>query len=285
MARIISSKSKDLGGFSVTRILPQAECRMVGPFIFFDHMGPADFPAGSGINVRPHPHIGLATISYLFKGSMLHRDSLGNIQEINPGDVNWMTAGKGIVHSERETIETRGNDHHLDGIQCWIVLPEEKEEIEPSFLHIPKAHLPYIHKEKILMRLIAGEAFNRTSPVKTYSPMFYLDVIAEQGAVIERPCGDQETAIYINMGKVSIGGNEYSKGDFVVYDREDQELTVLENTRLLMLGGEGFDKAPYMDWNFVSFNKQKVEAAKARWKAGQFPDIPGDDEEFIPLPE
>jgi len=284
MAILLDSKSKDLGGFSVKRILPHEEKRTVGPFIFLDHMGPAEFPAGSGINVRPHPHIGLATISYLFKGSMLHRDSLGSIQEIFPGDVNWMTAGKGIVHSERETIETRGSHHQLDGLQCWIALPEEKAEIEPSFLHVPKTQLPYIHKEKLLMRLIAGEAYNRTSPVKTYSPMFYLDIIAEAGAKLGRPCGKQETAMYIQMGKVKLEGVEFHAGDFVVYDEQDSDLEVTENARFMLLGGEPFERPPHMFWNFVSFDKEKIEAAKRRWEAGAFAKIPGDDEEFIPLP-
>ncbi|NVJ60200.1 MAG: pirin family protein [Gammaproteobacteria bacterium] len=283
MPQLLSSKAKDLGGFSVKRILPHEERRMVGPFVFFDHMGPAKFPAGTGINVRPHPHIGLATVTYLFKGSILHRDSLGSIQEIHPGDVNWMTAGKGIVHSERETIEVRGQNHELDGIQCWVVLPEDKAEIEPSFLHVPKTQLPYIHREKVLMRLIAGDAFGRTSPVKTHSPMFYLDVIAEAEAVIERPCGDFETAIYLQMGKVTISDKEFSAGDFVVFSQDDQKLIVTENARFLMLGGEAFPQAPHMFWNFVSFDRQKIEAAKIKWKEGKFPNIPGDDEEYIAL--
>ncbi|WP_144392116.1 pirin family protein [Pleionea sediminis] len=284
MSVLIASKTRDLGGFSVKRILPSENQRMVGPFVFFDHMGPAHFEAGNGINVRPHPHIGLATMTYLFKGSILHRDSLGSIQEIHPGDVNWMTAGRGIVHSERETLEVRGNDHHLDGIQCWMVLPEEKAEVEPSFTHVPKTQLPYIHREKFLIRLIAGEAFGRSSPVKTYSPMFYLDVIGEVGGKLGRPCGDFETAIYIQMGQVRIGQEEFKAGDFVVYESGDEELEVLTNCRILMLGGKSFEQAPFMDWNFVSFDKEKIKDAKIRWQKGEFPAIPGDDEEFIPLP-
>ena len=282
MTKLIRSKEKDLGGFSVKRILPHAEKRSVGPFVFLDHMGPTHFKAGNGINVRPHPHIGLATLTYLFEGSILHRDSLGSIQEIHPGDVNWMTAGKGIVHSERETIEVRANDHSLNGLQCWLALPEDKAELDPSFVHIPKSALPYIHREKVLMRLIAGDAFNKSSPVKTYSPMFYLDVVAEKGATIERPCGAFETAVYIQQGSVSISGNEYSSGDFVVYDEEDDTLEVRENSRFIFLGGEALPSAPYMVWNFVSFNREKIEDAKRRWNQREFPSIPGDDEEFIP---
>ena len=179
MALHLSGNQKDLDGFSVTRILPHAEKRMVGPFIFFDHMGPAEFKAGEGIDVRPHPHIGLATITYMFSGSLLHRDSLGNNLEILPGDVNWMTAGKGIVHSERETIEVKAKQHVLDGIQCWIALPETKAEIEPSFSHIKRCQLPHRMHDNVVMRLIAGEAFGMTSPIKTYSSMFYLDVLAQ----------------------------------------------------------------------------------------------------------
>lgn len=283
MAKLITSHKKDLGGFSVSRIIPHIEARSIGPFVFVDHMGLAHFPAGSGINVRPHPHIGLATISYLMEGSMLHRDSLGTIQEIQPGDVNWMTAGKGIVHSERETIETRGSDHVLNGLQCWIALPEEKADMEPSFIHVNKAQLPYIHREKVLMRLIAGEAYGYTSPVKTYSPMFYLDVITEAGAVIERPCGRSQTACYVISGSVEIGDNTFEAGEFVLLD-DESHITTLQNSRYFLLGGYALPKQPILKWNFLAYSKEKIEEAEARWKNGQFPTIPGDDREFIPLP-
>lgn len=283
MAKLITSHKKDLGGFSVSRIIPHIEARSIGPFVFVDHMGPAHFPAGSGINVRPHPHIGLATISYLMEGSMLHRDSLGTIQEIQPGDVNWMTAGKGIVHSERETIETRGSDHVLNGLQCWIALPEEKADMEPSFIHVNKAQLPYIHREKVLMRLIAGEAYGYTSPVKTYSPMFYLDVITEAGAVIERPCGTSQTACYVISGSVEIGDTTFEAGEFVLLD-DESNITTIQNSRYFLLGGYALPKQPILKWNFLAYSKEKIEEAEARWKNGQFPTIPGDDREFIPLP-
>jgi len=283
MAKLITSHKKDLGGFSVSRIIPHIEARSIGPFVFVDHMGPAHFPAGSGINVRPHPHIGLATISYLMEGSMLHRDSLGTIQEIQPGDVNWMTAGKGIVHSERETIETRGSDHVLNGLQCWIALPEEKADMEPSFIHVNKAQLPYIHREKVLMRLIAGEAYGYTSPVKTYSPMFYLDVITEAGAVIERPCGTSQTACYVISGSVEIGDITFEAGEFVLLD-DESHITTIQNSRYFLLGGYALPKQPILKWNFLAYSKEKIEEAETRWKNGQFPTIPGDDREFIPLP-
>jgi hypothetical protein len=284
MAKRILSHKKDLGGFSVSRIIPHVDARSIGPFVFVDHMGPAHFPAGSGINVRPHPHIGLATISYLMEGSMLHRDSLGTIQEIQPGDVNWMTAGKGIVHSERETIETRGTDHVLNGLQCWVALPEEKADMEPSFIHVNKAKLPYIHREKVLMRLIAGEAYGYTSPVKTYSPMFYLDVITEAGAVIERPCGNSQTACYVISGKVKLGDAVFSAGEFVLLD-DESEIETMENSRYFLLGGEKMEKQPILRWNFLAYSQEKIEDAEARWANGLFPTIPGDDREFIPLPK
>lgn len=283
MAFVIKSSRKDLGGFSVARIIPNIKQRFIGPFVFVDHMGPAEFPAGKGINVRPHPHIGLATISYLMEGSMLHRDSLGSIQEINPGDVNWMTAGKGIVHSERETIETRGKDHVLDGLQCWIALPEEKTEMEPSFIHINRAQLPYIHKEKLLMRLIAGEAYNYTSPVKTYSPMFYLDAITETGALVERPCHESETAVYVVSGSVKIGEDTFSAGQFIILE-DEQTIETIENSRYFLLGGKKLEKAPILRWNFVAYDEAKIQEAEQRWANGQFPKIPGDDSEFIPQP-
>lgn len=283
MAFVIKSVRKDLGGFSVSRIIPSMQQRMIGPFVFVDHMGPAEFLAGQGINVRPHPHIGLATISYLMEGSMLHRDSLGSIQEIHPGDVNWMTAGKGIVHSERETIETRGKDHRLDGLQCWIALPPGKTEMEPSFLHINRAELPYIHREKVLMRLIAGEAYNYTSPVKTYSPMFYLDAITEAGAKVQRPCGQSETACYVISGHVQIGHETYAAGQFVMLD-DETDIETVENSRYFLLGGEKLSPQPILRWNFVAYSQEKIEEAEWRWREGKFPAIPGDDVEFIPLP-
>ena len=284
MPRIIESKPADLGGFNVARIIPQKAKRSVGPFVFVDHMGPAHFAAGTGINVRPHPHIGLATISYLMQGSMLHRDSLGNVQEIRPGDVNWMTAGKGIVHSERETIEVRGSDHVLNGLQCWVALPEDKADIEPGFTHISNAALPYIHREKVMMRLIAGEAYCHTSPVKTYSPMFYLDVITEAGAVVERPCGKSETACYVVSGKVCIANQSFDDGQFVILEDEDMTIETQQNSRYFLLGGEVLPTTPKLRWNFVAYSEDKLREAQRRWQNGEFPTIPGDDNEFIPLP-
>lgn len=284
MAKQILGLEKDLDGFSVTRILPHAEKRMVGPFIFMDHMGPATFSAGEGIDVRPHPHIGLSTITYMLEGGLLHRDSLGNNLEILPGDVNWMTAGKGIVHSERETIEVKAQEHRLNGIQCWLALPKEKAEIAPSFTHIKKCQLPHYMHDGIVMRLIAGEAFSMTSPLKTYAPMFYLDVLAKTGKTIPRPNPDQECLVYVLDGELSIDGTHYRPGDAVLLD-EEKDMQALANSRLLMLGGAHWPEVPHMFWNFVSFSKARIEQAKTDWREGHFPPVPGDEAEFTPVPD
>ena len=283
MGKVLKAIEHDLGGLNVKRVLPNQEKRMVGPFIFFDQMGPNKFPAGQGINVRPHPHIGLSTLTYLFEGSILHRDSLGNNLEINPGDVNWMTAGKGITHSERETFEVRANPHSISGLQCWIVLPEPMAELEPSFTHVKKNELPHSIFEGVMMRLIVGEAYGLSSPVKTYSPLFYIDVAASKGSKITKPHPTQETAIFPISGKIEVNGMTYSAGKFVLLDQADSEITMIECGRFIILGGEKFEQVPHVHWNFVSFSKQRIEQAKDDWKNGRFPRIPGDDKEFIPL--
>lgn len=280
----LSGKTKDLDGFQVTRVLPHAKKRMVGPFIFFDHMGPATFEVGDGIDVRPHPHIGLATLTYLFQGSILHRDSLGNNIEIFPGDVNWMTAGRGIVHSERETTEVINSRHTLDGLQCWIALPQDFAEIEPSFTQIKKCQLPHFIMEGVTARLIVGEAYNMTSPIKTYSPMFYLDVTARTGTTVDRPNPDQECAIYLLRGDVSVDNEAIKLNTLTLIDPESS-LSIQSNARFILLGGEAWDRVPRMFWNFVSFDMERIEQAKQDWNAGRFPDIPGDNREYTPAPE
>ena len=284
MAKQIAGHKKDLDGFSVTRILPHAEKRMVGPFIFLDHMGPAKFAAGTGIDVRPHPHIGLATLTYLFEGSILHRDSLGNNLEILPGDVNWMTAGKGIVHSERETHEVKAHDHPLNGLQCWVALPEEFAEIEPRFAHFKKAELPHYNYDGVFARLIVGEAYGMTSPIKTYSPMFYLDVLATEGRNISRPNPKQECAAYVLAGNIKVGTESYTEGDFILLE-EGEQMVAESNCRLILLGGDRWSVIPRIYWNFVSFSTERIEQAKQDWKEQRFPSIPGDNHEFTPLPE
>lgn len=283
MAENLVAKEHDIGGLFVKRILPNQQKKMVGPFIFFDQMGPSNFLAGQGMNVRPHPHIGLSTLTYLFDGSILHRDSLGNHLEIFPGDVNWMTAGKGIVHSERETFEVRANDHTISGLQCWIVLPADMAELEPSFSHVKKQDLPHLIHEGIMMRLVVGEAYGLSSPVKTYTPMFYIDIAATTGSNITKPHPTHETAIFIVSGQITINDNCYEKGDFVLLSDQDNHVHVNQCGRFIMLGGQKFDVTPHIHWNFVSFSKDRIEQAKEDWKNGKFPDIPGDNKEFIPL--
>ena len=256
---------------------------MVGPFIFIDHMGPAHFAAGEGVDVRPHPHIGLSTLTYMFEGSLLHRDSLGNHVEILPGDVNWMTAGRGIVHSERETIEVKAAEHTLSGLQCWLALPKPMAEVEPSFTHLQREHLPHHMKDGTLIRLIAGEALGMTSPVKTYSPMFYLDVLLKAGKAIARPNPEQECLAYIVDGNVVIDGEAYGQGSAVLLDA-NAHLTASTNARMILLGGEAWPEVPFIEWNFVSFDQARIEQAKSDWLAQRFPVIAGDDQEFTPLP-
>lgn len=283
MATLLQGDMRDLGGFSVKRILPNKVKRMVGPFIFLDHMGPAHFEAGKGVNVRPHPHIGLATLTYLLKGSMLHRDSLGSIQEIRPGEVNWMTAGRGIVHSERETFEARANPIDLDGLQFWVALPPEKAEIDPAFQHVKKEQLPHRYLENTMMRLIVGEAYGMTSPVRTYSPMFFLDVISQQGECVEPPYADQETAVYVQTGSINIAGQTFTAGDFVLLDGAET-IVVNEYSRFVILGGQAFPEAPYLRWNFVAWTRERLAQAEDDWQNQRFPKVPGDELEYIPLP-
>jgi redox-sensitive bicupin YhaK (pirin superfamily) len=285
MAKVLTADKKDLGGFYVSRVLPNPEKKMVGPFIFFDHIGPGQFDAGRGINVRPHPHIGLATVTYLFEGSMLHRDSLGYVQEIRPGGVNWMTAGAGIVHSERETVEVRANEHRVHGLQLWVALPPEEEGVEPDFTHVPAIELPCIYHEGVMMRLIVGEAYGSSSPVKTYSPMFYLDVVCEPDNAITHPNSLHEAAVYVISGAVEINGTHFEAGQFVLLEAGDESVRALEHSRFVILGGEKFERAPLLYWNFVAYERATLDAAMKRWDESGFPTIPGDDREFIPLPE
>ncbi len=284
MARVLRGDDKDLGGFSVSRILPHRDKKMVGPFIFFDRIGPAQFPAGQGVNVRPHPHIGLATVTYLFAGSMLHRDSLGSVQEIFPGDVNWMIAGHGIVHSERETLEVRAQAHALHGLQLWVALPHEHEATEPEFVHVGRNDLPCIYRDGLMMRLIVGRAYGRESPVKTFSPMFYLDVLADAGQTLEHPDPRQEAAVCVISGKLEIGDQTCEAGDFVLLDGTDSQISAAQDSRFVLIGGEKFQSPPYINWNFVSHERATIDAARKRWDNGGFPAVPGDDKEYIPLP-
>ncbi len=283
---MIKPREHDLGDFTVRRLLPVAQRRMVGPFIFFDHMGPAQFPPGRAVDVRPHPHIGLATITYLFEGQILHRDSLGSDQTIDPGDLNWMIAGSGITHSERVIEKVRVEGQKLHGLQLWIALPAEKEECPAEFFHHPAADLPRGGEPGASWTLIAGSAFGETSPAKTYSPMSYLEIKLEAGACFALPEGIAEKAVYLVSGDIEIECNAIAPGEMAVW-AEGEALTVMarEESHLVMIGGEPFPEPRFIYWNFVSSDKERLEQAKADWKGGRFPKVPGDEIEFIPLPD
>ena len=283
---LIQPRTRDLGDFQVKRVLPAGRQRkMVGPFIFFDHMGPAEFAAGKGIDVRPHPHIGLATVTYLFEGEIVHRDSLGFVQTIKPGDVNWMTAGSGIVHSERSGEAQRADASRLFGIQSWVALPRAAEETEPEFFHHPKSTLPMIESDGICMRLIAGTAFGERSPVKTYSDMFYLDAEMPAGGRLKLPDEHEERAVYPVAGEVALNGVSISAGNMaVIAPGAEAELQCSRDARVMLLGGATMDGERHIWWNFVSSSKERIEQAKADWKENRFAKVPGETE-FIPLPE
>ena len=281
---IITPREHELGGFSVRRVLPTRQRRMVGPWIFFDHMGPASFPAGQGVNVRPHPHIGIATVTYLFDGEILHRDSLGSNQPIRPGDINLMVAGKGIVHSERERPEVKEVAHTTHGLQLWLALPEAQEETEPMFYHYPDAEIPRVTPKGVPVRVMMGSAYGVTSPVATFSNTLYLEAFLNAGQTLELPAAE-ERAIYIAQGSAKANGTsipEYSLATFT--DQSEITIESTAQTRLALIGGEAFGPR-YIEWNFVSSRKERIEKAKDDWNAGRFPKVPGDEKEYIPLPQ
>lgn len=282
---IIEPKGRDLGGFEVRRVLPSGKRQMVGPFIFFDHMGPADFPPDKGIDVRPHPHIGLATVTYLYTGSILHRDSLGYTQLITPGAVNWMTAGRGITHSERSSDQARQQNQVLEGLQLWVALPKEHEEVEPSFVHYPPEALPELDRDGARIRVLAGTAFGVDSPVKTLSPLVYVDIALQPGRRLTLDINYTERAIYIVKGRLSLAGETYDAGRMLVLAKSS-EVTVQadDTTQFVVVGGEPLDGPRIAWWNFVSSSRERIEQAKADWEAGRFAQVPGETE-FIPLPD
>lgn len=251
MALKLSATEHDIGGLIVKRLLPHMKKRMVGPFIFFDHMGPTTFSQGEGIDVKPHPHIGLSTLTYLIEGKILHRDSLGNHLEIAPGDVNWMTAGTGITHSERESVETRASEHALNGLQSWIALPAQHEDIVPTFTHVKREALPQIVKDGVMIRLIAGNAYGLSSPIKTYSEMFYLDVIGAEGKTIDVPNPDFETAIYVLYGQVTVNDETISPNELVLLEDTETTIKLAKNSRVILLGGEKWQHVPYIHRYFA----------------------------------
>jgi redox-sensitive bicupin YhaK (pirin superfamily) len=283
--QIIDPRETDLGDFTVRRVLPYRKRRMVGPFVFFDHMGPAHFPPGKGIDVRPHPHIGLATVTYLFEGEILHRDSLGYVQAIQPGAVNWMTAGCGIVHSERTADEFRDIDQSVHGIQAWVALPKTHEEIDPAFVHYPSSKLPKFEVDGVAMTLIAGTAFDRTAEVDVLWPTVYLDIHAPAGSRIALPDNHEERALYVVSGALSIDGTPLDAFKMAVLTPgEMPTVTASEDTQVMLCGGAVMDGPRTVWWNFVSSDADRLEKAKEDWKAGRFGNVPGETE-FIPLPE
>ncbi|NHN36945.1 pirin family protein [Pseudomaricurvus alcaniphilus] len=281
---IIEARQKDLGGFSVRRLLPTTRRKMVGPWIFFDHMGPAQFPAGEGVNVRPHPHINLATVTYLFAGEILHRDSLGNVQAIRPGDINLMVAGRGITHSERERPEVRNVPHSAHGLQLWLALPEEFEEVEPAFYHYPGAKIPAVTVNGVPVRVMMGSAFGVTSPVKTYARTLYLEASLHAGQTLALPDAE-ECAVYALEGSLRAGHSLIPEHAMAVLSRAGGiVIEAAEDARIAVIGGATLSRR-YVDWNFVSSRKQRIEQARRDWQEGRFAKVPGDEEEFIPLPD
>ena len=281
----LKPRARDLGGFVVQRLLPAFPTKMVGPFIFFDHFGPVAFAAGEGVDVRPHPHIGLATVTYLFEGGMIHRDSLGTVQRIEPGAVNWMTAGSGIVHSERTPPEARERGHRLHGIQTWVALPKAQEANAPSFSHQPKGALPEIARPGVSLRLLAGTAFGERAPTPIFSPMVYAAIEIAPGAALELPPEHEQRAVYAVEGELIVDGEPLPEQHLAVLpEGANVRLETASRVRAILLGGEAMDGDRLIWWNFVASSRELIDAASARWREQGFPPVPGETE-FIPLPE
>ena len=284
---LIQGRAHDLGGgFAVRRVLPSVKRRMVGPFVFLDHFGPMDVPPGGGMEVRPHPHIGLATVSYLFEGGIFHRDSLGYAQAIRPGDVNWMTAGSGIAHSERTEPEMRRTGFRMHGVQTWVALPKAHEETAPAFEHVEAARLPAWAEGGAALRLIVGSYAGRTAPTTHFSPIFYVGAELTAGATLSVSPEHAERAVYVADGSVTMGDRALVVGDLAVLAGAVAAGLVAgaDGAKLMLLGGAAMDGPRHIWWNFVSSSKERIEQAKADWKEGRFAKVPGDPE-FIPLPD
>jgi hypothetical protein len=282
--QLVDARQRDLGGFVVRRVLPAQGRQMVGPFIFFDHMGPTQFEPGRGIDVRPHPHIALATVTYLFAGSLEHRDSLGNVREIRPGDVNWMTAGEGIAHSERTPRLARAAGEKIHGIQSWVALPDGHEDGPPSFTHYPASVIPQRVLDGVTLSVIAGDALGLRSPVATAWPTLYVDARFAPGAVLELPAEHDERAVYVVQGELALDAGKIVEGQLAALAPGMKlRLRAGGETRAMLLGGNRFPTPRYIWWNFVASSQERIDRAKARWADGEFPPVPGETE-FIPLP-
>ncbi len=284
--RLIRPHEHDLGdGFTVRRLLPQAGRRSIGPFVFFDHMGPVRLPPGQGMDVRPHPHIGLATVTWLFEGCIRHRDSLGSDQDIRPGELNWMIAGHGIVHSERSPQAERETGARVHGIQTWLALPAGHEETAPAFHHYGAENLPRVEAEGVKIRVMAGEAWGVRSPVPLFSPTLFAEVRLQVGAHWHLPEGHDELGLYVVDGTLSAGGTRIRTGEMAVFGRMPAPLLAQDECLLVLVGGAPLDGPRIVWWNFVARDRKRIRQAGADWKAGRFGTVPGDDEECIPLPE
>lgn len=285
---IVEPRDSDLGGFYVRRALPTRQKRMVGPWVFFDEMGPAGFPPGEGVNVAPHPHIGLSTVTYLFDGEMLHRDSIGSYQIIKPGDINLMVAGKGVTHSEREPPEITAREHRLHGLQLWLALPEQYEQTEPAFYHIPSADIPSAdipsaNVKGVSVRVMIGEAYGVKSPVPTLSETLYVEARLDSGQELTLPT-TEELAVYIVSGRLNSEGKELVARTLVVLKTEEQPvITAQEPSHIVIIGGNALGNR-FINWNFVSSNKERIEQARKDWQNQNFNKVVGDEDEFIPLP-
>jgi redox-sensitive bicupin YhaK (pirin superfamily) len=283
---VIDERPRDLGGFMVGRVLPHAHRRLLGPFIFFDHMGMAEMAPGTALDVRPHPHIHLATVTYLFEGEIAHRDSLGTHQTIRPGAINWMTAGRGIVHSERTPPGLRQTGHRLHGLQLWVALPKEHEDIAPEFDHYAADAIPSFEDAGVRVRILAGSAYGVASPVRTLSPLFYVEAFVPEGGELALPDEHEERAVYVVSGEVSSGIERAPAGRMLVFTPGARVvLRAEEKSHVMLLGGATLDGPRHIYWNFVSSSADRIEQAKADWREGRFPKVPGDDQEFIPLPD
>jgi len=286
IADVVVPRTVDLGDFAVRRALPSARTRLVGPFIFFDHFGPAEFRAGQGLDVRPHPHIGLATVTYLFDGEIVHRDSLGTAVAIKPGEVNWMTAGRGIVHSERTGAEKRAAGGPIHGLQMWVALPSAKEEMDAGFAHHETSEFPVVKENGKQVRVVVGSLYGAASPVPTVHETMFADVHLKAGATIPLDAGHEERAIYVIGGALDIAGDKFEAGKLLVFKPGDQvSVSAASDAHFVIVGGAPMDGPRHIWWNFVSSRKERIEQAKAEWKAGHFGKVPGDEIEFIPLPE
>lgn len=282
---VIKPHDKDLGGFCVRRLLPNALLKSVGPWIFFDHMGPATFAPGDEFKVRPHPHIGIATVTYLFAGEIVHRDSLGSHQQIQPGAINLMVTGSGVVHSERQTQEMQAQQRDLHGLQLWLALPEEKQQIAPEFHHYPADAIPAADIQGVQVRVLMGEAYGLVSPVKTFSETLYVEASLQQNQTLDLP-NSAELAVYVVSGRLLARHTELKTHHMVTFKPSGETLTVQaqEATQIAILGGAPLGKR-HVEWNFVSKQAALIEAAKRDWSAGRFAKVPGDEDEFIPLPD